>query len=583
GPTTWRRSLRKPRLGKLTTSLLFFFVFSWFGAIAQVPGYEYLGEEVTKRSAVTGEVLGTGMLLDEVMFQNDEIKKLTLRYASDTTAYTKSGVLHVVERLLDFYYPDPDIVLESADGEVITNLPLMVVLHAGQGTKESTAGYARFWASQGYTVLVPTMRSDRLGVGYCIGYVKTVYSSVQDVRAAIRLYSKLYELSLMGPEVLQGHIPNREIGEAVDEFRVSRTDGNTIFMVGRSYGGTVAYHTSTRTAQTDFEDFLWADEPYVINGADGPIDLGNSDLLDDVGVPFARDQPFPTQSIRGFLSRTAGVFVSLDVVDYDEANRVPGFFIHNTCDNVVPYQSVLYDENQNDCKSQIELPDGSVLTEMELFGSNAISQYMSDNGVYSELITYCGGGHTSNTCWTDLNDFHSNKFVLRVLNGNYEDGVRNEKVYRYHLQNYSPQCCDLGDDYGYIQKCSCDDSNPYDVIVLPYKPPGECPFSPTCELTSLCDLEPPGMELEDGTYDAEDDAETQIELGASDGETILIIRSPQSGPGTLRILDIHGREIHVETVDLKKGINEYDLPPHLPRGRFFIARMDGVSIKFQLP
>lgn len=161
---------------------------------AQIPGYDYIGQTVTKKIKATGEVVGSGELLKDPVFNPDlEVVKTTMRYAPDTMATRRSGQPYLVSRLMDFYYPTPKIALEYGNGTKVDHLPLMIVLHAGQGSKETSASYARYWASLGFTVIAPTVRSDRFGYDYCDCYRKSIYFALQDIRAAIRLYSMLYD------------------------------------------------------------------------------------------------------------------------------------------------------------------------------------------------------------------------------------------------------------------------------------------------------------------------------------------------------------------------------------------------------
>lgn len=552
-------------------------------ASAQIPNYGFIGETVNKRSAATGEILYSGHLLEDSLIGQNEIVKVTMRYASDTVAYTQLGVLHPVERLMDFYYPSKDIILEYGGGLEINNLPLMVVLHSGQGTKETTADYARYWAAMGYTVIAPTVRSDRLGVNYCMGYTKTIYTTVQDVRAALRVYSKLFDYSKLDPQELQPLLSSREEGELVDHLRQSRSDGMSIFMVGKSYGGSAAYHTSTRVNQQDFEEYLWADTPYIINGAVGAVDLGSSGLLDDVGIPFIKNYPLPYDRFRGIVCRTAGVLEDMESIDYSVANHVPGSFIQNTCDALVPYHSRSFVHNEGLCDADVTLPDGTQDTSMVLFGSDAITQHMEENGVYSELITFCGGGHTSNMCSQDISDFHSTKFITRILSGNYQQGTRFERVYRYHFQNYSDQCCRIGDEYGFMLKCSCDESNPYNVIDLPYLSPDECSESATCDLVlSLCDMEPPGLVENFGESVSGQEAFTMELINISDG-TFFKIMAPYRAIEELRIVDAMGRVLYAAPINLDDGMNILPIPAKLPTAQILIARLGSVkAVKFQL-
>jgi hypothetical protein len=549
------------------------------GAFAQVPGYGYIGQTVTKTMKATGVVLGTGELLKDQLFDPElEVVKLTLRYAPDTFATRRSGLPYLVPRLMDFYYPTPKIALEYADGTEVDHLPLMIVLHAGKGSKETSADYARYWASLGFTVIAPTVRSDRFGYEYCDCYRKSIYYAVQDIRAAIRLYSKLYDNSLLPNSELVDVTPAQTA--IIRKFRASRTDGHSMFLIGKSYGGTIAYHAATRVEQAAFEDYIWSDQPYVIDGSEGPMDMGQSGAIDAVGMPYTANYPFPADRIRGFISRTAAVFDSVATIHYGEtANPVPGLFIHNTCDQFVPYSHRDLLHFNGLCDADIALPGGVIDTMTSLDGSELITQHMQEAGIYSELMTFCGGGHESNICSEELIDTETADFVRRILSGGYTPGDRLERVYRYDPGNYSDQCCAIGSEYGFLLKCSCDASNPFNVVDLPYAPPPECPMAPSCELTSLCDLQPPGFLGDEAGATLGD--RLQLRMIADDQGPYFEVRSETAGMYTLRITTADGRELVVSTPYLEQGANRLIIPAGLPKHTLLVGKVgNSLPVKF---
>lgn len=550
--------------------------------MGQQSNYGYISQQVTKRSASTGAVLGNGELLKDQLFDpNLEVKKLTLRYGPDTVATRRSGAIYQVPRLMDFYYPDPNIILEDDGGALVDHLPLMVVLHAGSGNKETSAEYARHWASMGFTVVAPTVRSDRFGVEYCDCYRKSIYYAVQDIRAVIRLYSKIYDLTLMGDSALESVIQSPGQLNVIRKFRNSRTDGHAIFLVGKSYGGTIAYHAATRVQQGAFEDYIWANEPYVITGAQGPMNMGQGGSIDHIGLGYTANYPFPADRIRGFISRTAAVFDSVETIDYGStANPVPGLFIHNTCDALVPYSAREYKHFTGLCDADVVLPGGIADSTTYLQGSERITKHMHNAGVYSELMTFCGGGHDSNRCAEELIDSSSAAFVRHILTNAFTPGEQYERVYRYHEGNYSSQCCDIGDEYGYMLKCSCDQENPFDVVDLPLMTAPTCPISPTCELTSLCDLQSPGMF---GPEEETTSAALSIKLVADGHAPYFDVLSSGSGIYQFRIMTTSGQVLYIATPHLDIGTNHIDLPAGLPENELLVGRIgNAVPVKFHL-
>ena len=551
-----------------------------YGVFAQVPGYEYIGQTVTKKVKSTGVVIGTGELLKDQLFDpNLEVVKLTLRYAPDTMATRSSGLPYLVPRLMDFYYPTPKIALENADGTEVDHLPLMIVLHAGKGSKETSAAYARYWASLGFTVIAPTVRSDRFGYDYCDCYRKSIYYAVQDIRAAIRLYSKLYDYSQLPNSQLPAGITPGQTA-VIRKFRASHTDGNSMFLIGRSYGGTIAYHAATRVDQAAFEDYIWSDQPYIIDGSGGPMNMGQGGAIDAVGMPYTANYPFPANRIRGFISRTAAVFDSVGTIKYGEtSNPVPGLFIHNTCDKLVPYSHRELVHFNGLCDADVTRPGGVVDTTTDLDGSELITQHMQQAGIYSELMTFCGGGHESNICSDELIDTETADFVRRILSAAYTPGDRLERVYRYDPANYSDQCCAIGSEYGFLLKCSCDASNPYNVVDLPYAPPPACPIAPSCELTSLCDLQPPGLFGEEGNASSGD--RLLLRMNTDNEGVYFEVSSEKAGIYTLRITTADGRELVVSTAHLEQGINRLSIPAGLPVHTLLVGKVgDSLPLKF---
>lgn len=549
---------------------------------AQSPDYGYIGQTLTKRSAATGEILGSGELLKDPLFDpNLEIKKLTLRYAPDTVSTRRSGAVYTVSRMMDFYYPTPTIILEDTGGNVVDHLPLMVVLHSGSGSRETSAEYARYWASLGFTVIAPTVRSDRFGFDYCDCYRKSFYNAVQDIRAAIRLYSKTYDLSLLSDSTLAGTGTTPGQLNVIRKFRKSRTDGNAIFLIGKSYGGTIAYQAATRVQQEAFEGYLWANAPYIISGIQGPMNMGQSGAIDAVGVKSIKNYPFPADRIRGFISRTAAVFDSAGTIDYGgTANPVPGLFIHNTCDKVVPYTQRDFVHNTGLCDADVVLPGGTADSTARMVGSSLITEHMHNAGIYSELLTFCGGGHDSNRCVEELIDSSSAAFVRRILANAFTPGDRSERVYRFNEGNYSDQCCAIGDEYGFMLKCSCDAGNPYTVVDLPYMDPSVCPMAPTCELTSLCDLQAPELF---GVDDEAVPAALTIKLVANGQTPYFDVRSSEAGTYGFRIMTMSGRMLHAATPHLDVGTNHIALPAGLPTRELLIGAVGNAPpVKFHL-
>jgi hypothetical protein len=130
-------------------------------------------------------------------------------------------------------------------------------------------------------------------------------------------------------------------------------------------------------------------------------------------------------------------------------------------------------------------------------------------------------------------------------------------------------------------KCSCDASNPYTVVDLPYAPPSECPMAPSCELTSLCDLQPPGILGDE--VDAVPDDRLLLRMKAENEEAIFEVRSKTAGSYAFRITTIDGRELVASSVQLEQGTNRLSIPLGLPRHTLLIGKVgNSLPLKFHL-
>jgi hypothetical protein len=520
--------------------------------------YAWIGTPVQKTNATTNEVLGTGLMLLEPVLTTQEVKKVEIRYAPDTTAINQGGNTVQVQRIMDFYYPDQQLTFTAA-GEPITKLPVVVILHAGNGNRFTAANQAIDMAVRGYCVLVPTYRSDRSVANYCQGFEKTVYNGVQDIRAAIRMLTKFYEVRVNdGPQAIESQLGSNAV-PAANEVASSRCDVQTLFLSGFSNGGSNAFHLATRVLQSHWADYYNSTEPYVVTGELGPANFGQNGSLDATGIPFIAGYPMPIQHLRGSISRTAGVGM-LEHINYaTHPNPVPVCFIHGTCDRIIPYQSGSLVGSDELCDARITFPGGEQDSIVNLFGSMPIAFEMAQQGGYAELYTFCGGGHVSNQCITALLNVEVCQFMQRILQGNTTPGQVLEKVYRYHTNNYSNQCCDIGEAYTYLEKCSCGDENPFTVTDLPYTTMNACQFTNPCGIVDYCALEPTAVF----------NPNAQLAFGKpavvfSDGSPALSFFVSASAAITLEVYDHRGVRLHSEVVRATAGINTWPLPAELP-------------------
>jgi len=549
-----------------SSSLFSFAVLTTMFATAQSPAYnEFLGEPVDVVDA-EGEVLNSGLLLEEEIFTPEQILSFSLRYDSDTVITNRNGVEVPVDRIFDVYYPDTSLSIMQGEME-IEKLPIMVVLHAGQGDRFSAADYAQLWATKGYIAVCPSYRSDRLGVDYCHTYTKSIYLAAQDISAVVRTVSIVYDDSQSEEPVFDD---NPFVGLPID--------GHSFFFVGKSWGGSSAFHFATRLVQEQWEDYLGAGEEYIVDGLDGPVDIGDAGPLHSTGRWFIQNYDMPYERIKGAISRTA-IILAPDQLDYSVSpKKVPILIFIGTCDKIVPYVTRTFNEQDGLCDASLEYPDGTTVDSWTIYGPQYISDVLTESDVYNELITFCGGGHDTNSCIDETIEGHGTDFVVRILTENYEDGDLYEEVYRYQFENYSNQCCDIGDDYEYMLKCSCEEDNPYDVIELPFVDDPLCAFQNECEIDPICSLEPLGSI----DYGQNGNGPTLF-LVSRDSKLALQLKSEGTKQVEVKFLSAEMKELAAKPFFIEPGLNEIFVPDNLPERQLIIAVVEGYGqIRFML-
>jgi len=536
-----------------------------FDTNAQDADYGFIGETVYVVDEGQ-DTINSGLLLEQNILTIDQIGLKTLRYDSDTIVTNSNGNDVLVERLFDIYYPLDNYSLLYNEGEV-SQLPVMVVFHAGQGSKESVEEYAYYWATRGYIVIGPTYRIDRSGVDYCHTYTKSIYLAVQDISAVVRTFSYLYDDS-------QQSVPNIE-----GNFLVGKPiDGHSIFYVGKSFGGSTAFHSASRSVQGHWEDYLSKEEKHVVTGSEGSVDMGNNGELHSTGRSLIREYDFPHDRIKGAICRTAAIF-SDDQLDYSiSPSKVPICFVIGTCDKIIPYSSRTLVGDEGLCDANLTHPDGTEDRSFTLKGPQFVSDVMAEANIYNEIVTFCGGGHDTNVCVDEIIEGHSTDFVTRILLGDYVDGDVYDIVYRYQFENYSNQCCEIGEDYAYLEKCSCGDDNPLEVNQLEFIDINGCEFFNECGIESICDLVPPSG----GSIDSLK-ITSNITLLKCDDSLCMQIFSSTSQMHTFKYFSEDGKELLAADEEVLTGINQMPIPLELPRNRLIVLQIEGYKpIKFFL-
>ncbi len=546
---------------KVMKFMVFAIMLSFISSEVRSQDYPYLGQ-VTYLINSVGDTIDSGTLLKDDFLAPQQIDVFTIRYESDTLATRASGEVIEVNRQFDVYIPRDDLYLVS-NGELLDELPVMVLLHAGSSNRELAAEYAYKWASRGFIVMAPTYRSDRLGVNYCQAYSKTLYYSAQDVSAAVRTFTYYLDDSLLP-------VPTISNNPLVDK----PIDPDTFFAVGRSYGGSAVFHSFSRQVQAQWEDFLGA-EDYFIAGVQGAVNLGGNEGLHETGSSLIDGYPMPYERFKAIMCRTASI-ERIDQVQYElTPHKLPTLVFIGTCDKLVPYDSSQVIGTDDFCIADVFFSDGTSQNSHTSYGPQVISNLMAEANIYNELITFCGGGHESNNCVKDIIEGHNYDFIERVLMDDYQDGEVLESVYRYGFENYSNQCCQIGDDYAYLEKCSCTDDNPYEVIDLEFIIDEECQFQNNCDLDPICDLLPLSDDLISEWFGNE------IELISEDNKLSLKLESLVHQNLSVTFRDYTGRVLETHVYQIKAGINIFPMPRTLPQNQILFADVPGFRpVKF---
>lgn len=528
--------------------------------------YDFL-DETCYVVDIDGDTINSGNLLMEDLLTDDQLDIFTFKYDSDTVIINRSGQQVPVSRRFDVYMPN-DSLSFSYEGGDINKLPVVVILHSGQGDKESAAPNGLAWARRGYIVVVPSYRSDRLGADYCYIYTKSLYLAAQDISSIVRTFSFLYDDSVLPePQVEDNPLFGR------------RVDGESIFYSGFSYGGSAGLHAASRMIQDQWEPYLGADEDFQVDGEDGVVQLGDAGPLHSTGRFFIDGYDFPYERIKGVMSRTAAIFKPEQLNFSLSPVKVPVQIICGTCDQIIPYNQRTYLNDEGLCDARVTFPDGSVDSTITFYGPQAISDIMDDANIYHELITFCNGGHTTNPCVLDYINAAEIRFVSTILRDQVDHTLVYDEVYRYKFENYANQCCELEEgSYSYLQKCSCEEDNPYEVTDLPYIDQAACQFIDECGLDSICNLVP----TSDGFFDTPA-ITSNISLVKCESKLCLQFSSSTEQVLNFSYYSAEGKELLSVDQAVVQGTNILPIPQQLPRNRVIILRIEGYeNVKFFL-
>ena len=515
------------------------------------------------------ELIGVGLYLKDTIIPAEFINTITVEYADTVYEHSNSGQLRLVERSMDIYFPSPEISLINTYGDTIKKLPVMFLLHAKNGQKESMVERAKMYLQRGMMAVALNYRADVEPVEYCLKLESMLYKSTQDIRGAMRMFhvGSVLSETLSNAEIEAVYGP--EVAELAGQLANLPIDTSQYYISGYSYGSTAALNTVLRINQDDWRDFLY-ESGLTITGEFGPHTFSPYGFIDDIGLDSLTNFAFPIGSIKGAVCRTS-VVTDLAAVDFlDHPQEIPIAFFHGTCDGLVPFdfeERTEYDPNV--CLPQYTITStGESIESLPLYGSFAVSQVLEAQNRYFEMTTFCGGGHNTNTCVDDLITTSTFEFIAGIYCDELNWQEPKKVSYIFDESNYSNQCCgeNVVADMLNREPCLCDGENP--PILL--DPIAACAAN-ACPNLEYC---PVGI--------AEHNSSNRFTISSrSAGGTLeLSIFSPEPVDRIqVRIFAANGACLSTEWVHLEKGDNLHRISITLSQGVYLCQLGTGATGK----
>ncbi len=516
-----------------------------------------------------------GVLLWDTLFTENQIEKLTLKYASNVTLVSKLGDHLILDRSMDIYYPTNSVLILDESNNSIKELPIIFIAPQFSGLRENSAKQAIAYSQLGYISVVFSYRSDFSGYQdssaflYCIDIPTVTYLGAQDMRAAIRTFTRAVTDAK--------HLTNSELTQKYGQFPTSylaklkylRADMQNYFVTGFSFGSTVAFNALMRNNESDWPSYLYTDSTMLIDGVFGAKTYGNYGSLDSVGSKNIRNDPFPWERIKGLFLNNASTFELSRINFNDHPSTFPIGFLHGTCDahlfynvdSIVGLNGSCYPQYQN-------LTTGEFTTSFMNYGSFAISQRLNQLGAVTEMYTFCGAGHDSGAIWPALKTQIGWGFLKRA----YCEGITQSyaQAYKLSLENFSAQCCEGAMPKPYLENCDCNGPNPpiqLDIYTNSTSGTLFCPVDFYCP--------DPGNFL--GVSPSEFEGNRKVYFGHESFN--LEIQAPEAGREVFVAFDVLGRVLIKQFIDFPEGSSTYILPvPDRYRG-ILMYRFGSVSGK----
>lgn len=516
--------------------------------------------KIVKRG--NGDLVNEGVLLSDTLFAEDQIKKFTLRYAPDAEIVAKLGDSLVVDRQMDIYYPTNLLTILDDDDNPVNELPVLFIAPQFSGLREASAHHAITYSQLGYISVVFSYRSDFSGYAdssafiYCIDVPSITYFGVQDMRAAIRMFTRATEDSkqLTYFQLIQKY--GEYAYSFVPKLRPLRADMQKYLVTGFSFGSTVVLNGLVRNNQSDWPSYLYTDSIMEITGLFGDKTYGNHGLLDDQGTEWTEDEPFPWSRIQGAFCNNAITFEMAHINFNDHSTTFPIAFMHGTCDAHLFYNVDSVTGLNGVCVAEYDnLTSGESSTAYTLHGSYAVSKKLEQTGNIYELYTLCGAGHNSGALWPELKTDIAYGFLKRAYCHQIENSF--EQAYKLDLLNFSNQCCLDNHPKPYLEQCDCNSLNP-PIELGPYNiHPGD---------TALCQSDFYCTDFEVAVHQVQGRYYGWLLQNVHYGNDGLIIRTTgtEESQETFRIYNVLGQLLYERNITVHAGESSHfiELPGH---------------------
>lgn len=490
-----------------------------------------------------------GILLWDTLFTANQIIKTTLKYAPDVQLVAKLGDSLVLNRSMDIYYPTNTLLILDELNNPVNKLPVLFIAPQFSGLREAAANHAIAYSQLGYITVVFSYRSDFSGYQdssaflYCADIPTITYLGAQDMRAAIRTFTRAVE----DAKNLTSNELTDKYGQAPASLRSRlknlRADMQSYFATGFSFGSTVVLNALLRNNETDWPSYLYTDSVMLVDGIFGEKAYGNYGPLDGVGMGFIRNEPFPWERIKGVFCNNASSFELSGLNFDDHPNTFPIGFMHGTCDAHLFYDvDSIVNKNGSCYPLYLNVKTGEWITAFTNYGSYPISQQLNQLGAASEMYTFCGAGHDSGALWPVLKSQIGYGFFKRA----YCEGIQESftQAYKLSLENFSAQCCKNSIPQPYSENCDCAGPNP-PIELGVYK--NSSSGTLYCPVDFYCPTETNFLNISTN----ERDLDVNVYFGRESFN--LEIQAPESGRDIFMACDVLGRVLIQRPIEYPQG------------------------------